>query len=499
MQRHMEKKRLSLEKKLWMLVSLALIPLLILSLVGLFASTFGSSNTDLSKNFLSASKVLREAQTSALDANTAVFKIINELRAGQTEQIVQEKIGDINKFLLTALSKAKDADKILALPELALDLAKEASTEASIEALVLAYQKKMSESLDVIVVDASIGSMMLMTTEEDFAKLSAAYERANDVLWGAIFSQASESAAMANRARQMLLISGSIGLSMIFIVALASYFMASSISKPVLDTVSSLFENNQNVTVAADQLSSASQKLSAGTTETAASLVEIIHSIDSFTAALRDNSTRANEVSASTVVAMKTAAEGEQGMRVLRAAVAENVSATARIDEITSVVDNISFQTNLLSLNAAVEAARAGEHGKGFGVVAEAVRSLAQQSALSAKEIKEIISRLVQTSAESSSIAENTEASLKKIVTLASETSSAINEISAALQQQNHVLSQISRAISQVDQGTHDNAAISEEFAATSEELHAQIISAQATLDDLIIVVSGTLHKHSAT
>ncbi|HEY1079318.1 MAG TPA: methyl-accepting chemotaxis protein, partial [Bdellovibrio sp.] len=162
-----------------------------------------------------------------------------------------------------------------------------------------------------------------------------------------------------------------------------------------------------------------------------------------------------------------------------------------KISEIISVIDDIAFQTNLLALNAAVEAARAGEQGKGFAVVAEAVRTLAQRSALAAKDISNLIKSSVGRMESGGAQVEKSGAVLTEILNSINKVTHLNQEISTASSEQAHGISQISQAMNQMDQVTQVNAASSEEAAASAEELSAQAQSMTLVIHELVRVIRG--------
>jgi methyl-accepting chemotaxis protein len=144
------------------------------------------------------------------------------------------------------------------------------------------------------------------------------------------------------------------------------------------------------------------------------------------------------------------------------------------ISKIIKTIDEIAFQTNILALNAAVEAARAGEAGAGFAVVADEVRSLAQRSAVAAKETADKIADATNRSAQGVELSGKVAEGLKEILDKAREVDRLVAEVATASQEQSEGLIQINTAVSQMDKVTQSNAAGAEETASAAEELNAQ-------------------------
>ena len=137
--------------------------------------------------------------------------------------------------------------------------------------------------------------------------------------------------------------------------------------------------------------------------------------------------------------------------------------ASKQISEIIKMIQSIAFQTNILALNAAVEAARAGEQGKGFAVVASEVRSLAQSSQDSAKDITELVNQVYEKINKANKI------SIKNEI---DETANIIKDISSAALEQQSGVSQVNKAVMEMDSITQENAALVEESTASSLALY---------------------------
>ncbi len=139
--------------------------------------------------------------------------------------------------------------------------------------------------------------------------------------------------------------------------------------------------------------------------------------------------------------------------------------------EQASAIDEIAFQTNSLSLNAAIEAARSGQAGKEFAVVAEDVRNLASMSAKAAQDTNSLIESTISKSEIGMKITKGTAGALDKIVAGAEKAAALVSEISIASNEQATGIAQINKGVEQVSMVVQSNSATAEESAASSEEL----------------------------
>jgi methyl-accepting chemotaxis protein len=145
-----------------------------------------------------------------------------------------------------------------------------------------------------------------------------------------------------------------------------------------------------------------------------------------------------------------------------------------KIREITGVIDSLAFQTNILALNAAVEAARAGEHGRGFAVVAAEVRTLAQRSAESAKEIRGLIGSSVDQVESGTQKVQAAGATMQRIVESIQGVSATVEAISLAAAEQARGVAEVNTAVAEMDRNTQQNASLVEQATAATESLKDQ-------------------------
>ncbi|HEY8906577.1 MAG TPA: methyl-accepting chemotaxis protein, partial [Rhodoferax sp.] len=233
-------------------------------------------------------------------------------------------------------------------------------------------------------------------------------------------------------------------------------------------TITDVRSATDMLAAASETVSATSQSLSQAASEQAASVEEASASVEQMGTSINQNTDNARITGTVAVQAALQAVEGG-------AAVKDTVAAMKQIAGKVSIIDDIAYQTNLLALNAAIEAARAGEYGKGFAVVAAEVRKLAERSQIAAKEISELAGNSVDK-------AESAGKLLDTIVPAISKTSSLVQEIAAASSEQSSGVGQINTAMNQLNHITQQNAASSEELAATAEEMSGQAMQLQEVM-----------------
>ena len=224
-----------------------------------------------------------------------------------------------------------------------------------------------------------------------------------------------------------------------------------------------LIENKSNgltLDESSDILLSNVDKLNISSNEAAASLEETAAAIEEITSNIRNNTQNIAKMATYSNSVTKSAHDGEKLANQTTVAMDEINVQVNLINDAISIIDQIAFQTNILSLNAAVEAATAGEAGKGFAVVAAEVRNLASRSAEAAKEIKVIVENATKKANDGKEIANHMINGYKELNENITNTINLISDIEMSSKEQLSGIEQINDAVNQLDRQTQQNAAV---------------------------------------
>jgi len=276
----------------------------------------------------------------------------------------------------------------------------------------------------------------------------------------------------------------------ILVALLISYFLTKSITRPFkeifqglesfslveLNDVQTQFgEITESLIQSGTLVNEASQEIADGANVQAASLEETASSMEEISSMTRMNNTNANEANQLMKHAELLVQKTNEAMKDLTDSMKAISDASDETVKIVKNIDEIAFQTNLLSLNASIEAANAGEHGAGFAVVAGEVRSLAMRSAEAANSTNKLIEGNVSKIRHGSDLVRKADEEFSQVAEIASMVAKLVYEISAASDEQTQGIEQINKSLTEMEDVTQQNASSTQDLSEQAARLNAQV------------------------
>ena len=244
--------------------------------------------------------------------------------------------------------------------------------------------------------------------------------------------------------------------------------------KKLVDTIMTVEESANNITMAAKELSEQNTDLAHRTESQAASIEQTSASMTEISSTIRDSAEHSINGSKMILDSKSSVENAGNIISETTSNIEEVHDASSKIKDITKIIEDIAFQTNILALNASVEAARAGEQGKGFAVVAAEVRNLAQTTQTSVKSITDLIENVYEKIDKATGTARESQEIFVEIQNKIDDASKIMEGISNSAVEQQNGIDQVKIAIAEMDSTTQKNAALVEEATASAELLFAQ-------------------------
>ncbi len=436
-----------------------------------------SIKNDLPAPVVSWRAVIRGARANIASYRFLLSRMVTSESVDETKRLAEDTRQNLNEIIAAA-------ERGTALSHGYGDKAK------SIVERVEQTKSGMEEIIRVALIKSNVDAARIMNTDAYmvFKKLDAYM---TDLVADSKVSQDASLSATIAQGENVVMWSLGVSIVGIMLAVCLAWRTISGIITKLQGIISGLNRTSDQVQSAAGSIAGASQELAEGSTEQAASLEETSSALEQMASMTRQNADNANKTNETTLRNNKLISAGSTAVGNMSNAMAEITDSAEQISRIIKTIEDIAFQTNLLALNAAVEAARAGEAGKGFAVVADEVRNLAQRSAQAARDTTDLIRSTVERVNNGAVISEELGKSFKEIENGSNTVGRLVDEITSATNEQAQGVDQVNTAVAQMDKVTQQNAANAEESASASGELSSLAEDLHGMVGELMGLVEG--------
>ena len=280
-------------------------------------------------------------------------------------------------------------------------------------------------------------------------------------------------------------VTGGIAAFSVMLILGCAFLFSRYLTRPIYQVIQGLTESAEKLTSASAQIALASHSVSEGSSEQASALEETSASLEAISAMSQQNANNSGQTDELMKEANQMIEQASCAVSDLRHAMDEIATSGNDTSRIVKTIDEIAFQTRLLSLNAAVEAARAGESGAGFAVVANEVRNLSVRSADAVKNTSELIQGILTRIDEGAGFVTKVSDAFANVAEVAAQIEGLTSKITVASKEQSGGIEQVNSTAGEMSLITQQNAANSQELASAAAEMRHQSEQMKGFVDEL--------------